>query len=386
MKKILAMLLATVMVVGCFTGCGSDKKNDSSEVVSTEQSGSKEETPELDMSETVKMGILVSDATSAEALAFRTYYTEYIQKQYNVELIYSDELKDAAGETSAIDTFITNNCKAIISFSSFDRAAQIEQCEAAGVYYAVATGTLTDQFMLDGYKNGLLSRERLLDANRRILALKASLRLHEKKIKRQLVPGKEALKNLRTTEHIQWAKELADQSVTLVKDIAENLPISAKKTPRILLEILGHFPSNERVVGKVKEELEKRNFQVFLYEKEDFEKGVDNVTAFKDKYDMVIYIGNVENASNQTTNRLNWYTFWGQGNNVPWFAEEVPVIFISVANPYHLLDVPMIKTYINCYSNNDYVLEAVIAKIAGESRFKGVSPVDPFCGRIELSY
>ena len=107
---------------------------------------------------------------------------------------------------------------------------------------------------------------------------------------------------------------------------------------------------------------------------------------FKDKYDMVIYIGNVENASNQTTNRLNWYTFWGQGNNVPWFAEEVPVIFISVANPYHLLDVPMIKTYINCYSNNDYVLEAVIAKIAGESRFKGVSPVDPFCGRIELSY
>lgn len=91
------------------------------------------------------MGILVSDATSAEALAFRTYYTDYIQNQYNVELIYSDELKDAAGETSAIDTFITNNCKVIISFSSFDRAAQIEQCEEAGVYYAVATGTLTEE-------------------------------------------------------------------------------------------------------------------------------------------------------------------------------------------------------------------------------------------------
>ena len=94
---------------------------------------------------TVKIGVLVSDATSSEALAFRAYYTEYIAKAYNVEFIYSDELSDAAGEKSAIDNFIVNNCKAVISFSSFDRPAQIDQCEAAGIYYAVATGTLTDE-------------------------------------------------------------------------------------------------------------------------------------------------------------------------------------------------------------------------------------------------
>ncbi|MCR4798242.1 MAG: sugar ABC transporter substrate-binding protein, partial [Lachnospiraceae bacterium] len=80
---------------------------------------------------------------SAEALSFRSYYEEYIQKNYKVEFVYSDELKDAAGEKSAVDTMITNNCKAIISLSSFDRPAQIDQCSSAGVYYAVATGTLT---------------------------------------------------------------------------------------------------------------------------------------------------------------------------------------------------------------------------------------------------
>jgi len=136
----------------------------------------------------------------------------------------------------------------------------------------------------------------------------------------------------------------------------------------------------------VKKELEKKNFQVSVYEKENFEIGVDNVGSFKEKYDMVIYIGNVENASNQTTNRLNWYTFWGQGNNVPWFADEVPVLFISVANPYHLLDVPMIKTYINCYSNNEFVLSSVVEKITGQSGFRGKSPIDPYCGRKELAY
>ena len=153
MRKFLAVLMCmTVTASMLLTGCGSTSEETNKTqtaagetTVAGDTTESNGDAPVLNMEETVKMGILVSDATSAEALAFRTYYTEYIQNQYNVELIYSDELKDAAGETSAIDTFITNNCKVIISFSSFDRAAQIEQCEEAGVYYAVATGTLTEE-------------------------------------------------------------------------------------------------------------------------------------------------------------------------------------------------------------------------------------------------
>ena len=91
----------------------------------------------------IKIGVLVADATGAEALAFRAYYEQYISKAYNVEFIYSEELNTADGEKNAIDNFIVNNCKAVISFSSVDRPAQIRQCDAAGIYYAVATGTLT---------------------------------------------------------------------------------------------------------------------------------------------------------------------------------------------------------------------------------------------------
>lgn len=242
------------------------------------------------------------------------------------------------------------------------------------------------EFMMNGYKNGKLSEERLLAANRRILALKASLKLHEKQKENRLVPKQESLEILNCEKHIQWARELADQSITLVKDTANLLPIAAEKYKRVLLEVLGDFPSNEIVLSQVTDELTKRGFQVIEYQPENFELGVDNVKSFKSKYDLVIYIGNVENASNKTTNRINWYTFFGQGNNVPWFANEIPVIFISLANPYHLLDVPMIKTYINGYSNNIHVIEAVVSKLTGESEFKGKNPVDPFCGREELTY
>lgn len=100
----------------------------------------------------VKMCVLVSDATSSEALGFKAYYTEYVQDNFNVEFVYSDELADAEAEKTAMEGFIANNCKAVISFASADRPAQIEMAEDAGVYYAVATGTLSDEDY-DTYKD-----------------------------------------------------------------------------------------------------------------------------------------------------------------------------------------------------------------------------------------
>ena len=175
-------------------------------------------------------------------------------------------------------------------------------------------------------------------------------------------------------------------TVTLVKDTQKILPLSPRKTKKVLLEIMGDFPSNERVLESFRSKLVKEGFDVTIYEPENFETAKFDVGTFKKSYDLVIYIGNVENASNKVTNRLSWYTFWGNGNNVPWFVAERPVMFISLANPYHLIDVPMIKTYINGYSNSEYVIESVVEKIMGRSAFTGKNPVDPFCGKEYLKW
>lgn len=240
-------------------------------------------------------------------------------------------------------------------------------------------------FMLEGYRNGTLSEGRLNDALTRILGIKASLGLH-RKAKKDIVPPEEALSVIRCPEHVAWAEECADRAVTLVKDRDGILPLSPKKTPKVLLEILGDFPSNERVIGRFHKKLEEEGFTVTDYVHENFETAKFDVATFRKSYDLVIYIGNVENASNKTTNRINWFTFWGNGNNVPWFVHERPVIFISLANPYHLVDVPMIGTYINGYSNSSFVIDAVMEKIMGRSEFKGKSPVDPFCGKEWLAW
>ncbi|MEG2206236.1 MAG: glycosyl hydrolase family 3, partial [Oscillospiraceae bacterium] len=55
-------------------------------------------------------------------------------------------------------------------------------------------------------------------------------------------------------------------------------------------------------------------------------------------------------------------------------------VFVSVNNPFHLIDVPMVPTYINAYNGTPAAIHAVVEKIVGKSTFKGESTVDAFCG------
>ena len=283
---------------------------------------------------------------------------------------------------------IVSDATPMVGFScAMERSRAVPYAIEAGCDMFLFNKSLPEDFeyMKKGYENGVLSEKRLDEAITRILATKASLGLH-KLAPEEIVPQPEALSILGCEEHIRWAKENADGSVTLVKDTQKLLPLSPARTPKVLLEILGHCDSNARVISDFERRLTAEGFSVELYEQESFETARFEVEYFKSKYDLVIYIANVENRSNQVTNRLDWYTFWGNGNNVPWFVEERPVLFISMANPYHLVDVPMIKTYINAYSNNGYVIEAVMEKIMGRSAFKGKSPIDPFCGKEYLRW
>ena len=58
----------------------------------------------------------------------------------------------------------------------------------------------------------------------------------------------------------------------------------------------------------------------------------------------------------------------------------MPTIAISVAHPFHLIDLAMVLTYINTYNANEETMRQTVAKLMSKSEFKGVSPVDAFCG------
>ena len=99
---------------------------------------------------------------------------------------------------------------------------------------------------------------------------------------------------------------------------------------------------------------------------------------YKKETDLVIYFANMKVGSNQTTIRITWDDFLGESS--PKYVCDLPSLFLSFSNPYHLVDVPMVRTYINAYTCNATTVYAMVEKLMGRSEFKGISPVDPFAG------
>lgn len=309
---------------------------------------------------------------------------------YNVPATLSKSLlQDLLRDQLGFNGLITSDATPMVGFTSaMPRKKAVPYAIEVGCDMFLFNKNYEEdyRYMCEGVATGILSLKRLDEAVLRILGVKVALELHTKQQEETLVPQKVAIEGLRQQQFVTWAKECADEGVTLVKDTQQLLPLKAAKTPRVLLQILGDFDSNDRVYQLFENALRLEGFQVTRYEKEDFRSLVNEVEAFKARYDLVIYISNVETASNKTVSRIHWYTFFGQGNNIPWFVEEVPTMMVSVGNPYHLIDAPMIKTYINGYCHSEFVIEAIIDKIMGRSEFKGVSPVDPFCGRMDTKF
>ena len=337
--------------------------------------------------EMIEAGTLTVMAAHIALPAYEEYFDQKPCERILPATLSENLLKKLLREQLGFNGLIVTDATPMVGFcSAMDRATAVPLSIENGCDMFLFNRNMEEDFRLmrEGYEKGILSDARLEEAVKRILATKAAMHLPEKQEKGQLVPDASALDILNCETYDRWAKECADEGVTLVKDIQNLLPIDPKKHKRVLLELMGDFPSNKRVCESFVRELEARGFEVTVYEPEGFEVMEDSVESFKSRYDLIFYVGNIETASNKTVSRLNWHTMFGLGNNMPWMVHEMPALFVSVGNPYHLLDAPMIKTFVNGYCNSEYVIHAVVEKLCGDSEFKGKSPIDPFCGKPDL--
>lgn len=225
---------------------------------------------------------------------------------------------------------------------------------------------------------GVISAQRLDEAVTRILALKASLNLNRKT--RFTQENYADIVGCRRFQHM--ARRCADQAITLVKDTQHLLPVTPATHKRIWLHILGDNPAfrgGSRCKERIIAALEAEGFDVTCMEKADLENTFSApVRDLKEHFDLILYVANMVTGGNNTVNRL-CFVPRACGESAQ-YVRDIPTIFVSLGDPYHFVDMPMIRTFINCYNNSDAVVHCLMDKLTGRSPFKGVSPVDPFCG------
>ena len=260
--------------------------------------------------------------------------------------------------------------------------------------------------MLDAYKTGIISEARMTEALTRILGLKAAKGMH-KMAKEELCGTDEELDAaLQNPEFKAVAPAISKDALTLVKYKDEGvLPLSPEKTKRIMIVLV---KGPESPMGKIMaavmggkgkktpaellcEKLNEKGFEAFIYEspldkvmKEMQEgkpfnmnlyfAGKNAISEFVSGMDLVITLFDVANG----------HPAFGMskgGGEIPWYVHEIPVVGISVNKPTMLADAPMLRTYINTYDSNPDTLDALVdALLAGPDAFKGVDPIDSYCG------
>ncbi len=258
------------------------------------------------------------------------------------------------------------------------------------------------EWMMEGYRKGIITDERLEEALTRILGTKAALGLHNKPKTEILQPKAEAMAKIGLDSYKEIAKEISDKSITLVKNEENIFPMSPEKHKRVLLvnvkgiangiaDLMGG--GKKTPIEEIKELLEQEGFEVEIYEsamekimklpKEEILMKLLDVYSQKrpiaeltGKYDLII---NVANVGANTHQRIEWTMAKGTPD-MPFYVHEIPTIFVSVLSPFHLADVPQVQTYINTYDSKDYTLKLLVEKMLGRSEFTGVSPVDAYCG------
>ena len=275
---------------------------------------------------------------------------------------------------------VVTDATTMVGFNSaMPRSLSVPYSIAAGADMFLFPKNLQEDY--DFMMNGILTEERVDEAVLRVLGLKAALRVYEK----GLPVLEEAAKVVGCEKHHQWAKEVADQSITIVKEEKGVLPISPEKYPRVMVYPVEKDQGNASYdpngpCGDFIRKLEEKGFEVSVFEpKMGIEGRYQPTTYVTQACDLIIYVAAIPTKSNQTVVRIEWAT--PIGSNCPIYRHEVPTVFVSLENPYHLLDAPRMRTYINAYCATDESIDAVIEKLMGKSEFIGKSPVDAFCGK-----
>ena len=203
---------------------------------------------------------------------------------------------------------------------------------------------------------------------------------------------------------------MSKDCLTLVKYKDEGvLPLDPNKTKRIMIVHIKGVPNSLMAMAaaamgggmkkatpaeRLRDRLNAKGFDAHIYVSPI--EMIQQMMAAGQKPDLNIYFAGKHAIADFTAENdlvislldvANGHPSFGLskgGGEIPWYVHELPVVGISVNKPTVLADVPMLRTFINTYDSNDDTLDALVeALLTGPEAFKGVDPIDSYCGMFD---
>ena len=92
-----------------------------------------------------KLGVIVYNTGDEEVIGFREYLQGYIEDNFPmVEFVYSDSIRSREQELEFIRDACAQGVDGFLSFLSQDLQAEVALCQENGVYYVLASGTVSE--------------------------------------------------------------------------------------------------------------------------------------------------------------------------------------------------------------------------------------------------
>lgn len=227
-------------------------------------------------------------------------------------------------------------------------------------------------FMLKGLREGVITAERMDDAVRRVLGLKAKLNLQVHSASGTLQKAPEELAVVGSEEHLRLRADAADKGITLVKNTLDQLPLDPVKHRRIRLyylsgEVGGIYEAGASTLDGFVTELESRGFEVTVNDGNTRVKGP--TLRYREEVDAALIVADVVGYGAENNYRIRWKL--AMSNECPWYVWEVPTFMVSLNFTTHLHDATMVKCLVNAYHNNPEAIRQTVDKLMGRSEFKG---------------
>jgi beta-N-acetylhexosaminidase len=304
--------------------------------------------------------------------------------------LLTDLLRDDLGFNGVI---LTDASLMVGLTSALPRERQLVQAITAGCDMILFFRNHDEDFgfVRNAVRSGEITPERLDHALTRILGLKAKLGLHLRD-RDDLVPPVDDLQVVGSEQHQQIAAQVADRTIALLKDTAGNLPLDPARHRRLRLYCLESAPDFTGIVPEFKrvaiEELTAAGFEVDVFrtlrerladgEQTDFQSFLAAETHdYARRFDAALILANISDFAQQGALRIKWSM--PMGPEMPWYAAEVPTVFVSLNMPNHLIDVPMVKTAVNAHNPSAQTIRALVAKLTGRSEFQGTFNDNVWC-------